>query len=170
MRLIYNIIEKTIAMAFSISKFYGKRSVRAAREDDNSDESDSPATPVSDDGNDSDYIVSEHNSESEAAVSDRDDDDHDDDEEVEEEEEDANDYYNSKSGKKWKRVPYRQARTTAINIVSEAEGVNPDMIQLINGSIDAFRCYITDNMIQLVTLYTNEEIERATFQYVMNIL
>ena len=69
-------------------------------------------------------------------------------------------FFTAKSGRKWEKVPPRGRRTAAVNIVTEREGVNPEFLPLIDCVRDSIGLFITQNMIQDITIHTNQEINR----------
>ena len=161
--------------SFNPSSLYGTRRVSLARavaaivEDDSGEELDSDVEPNSDVlpdlENDSDIsvdvgdiVMSDHDTDSEAGMSV--------DGDVDDDEDDDNTFVTAKSGRKWSCEPPRQRRTAAVNIVTEQEGVNPDVAQCVETISDNFGVYVTDKMIEDIVRCTNQYMDR---QYVDDI-
>jgi hypothetical protein len=152
---------------FNPSSFYRTRRdtvSQAAAGNDSNDELDSDVEQDSDGlpdlDNDSDVsfdaediVLSDHDTDSEVGTSDDEDGDND------EVPEDDDTFMTAKSGRKWSFDPPRQRRTAAVNIVTEQEGVNPDVAQCVETISDSFGVYMTDKMIEDVVRYTNQHMD-----------
>jgi len=73
---------------------------------------------------------------------------------------DGEEFFIAKSGRKWMKDCGRQHRARAHNIIREQEGPTADVAQAVETKSDCFKVYVTDDMMQTVVKYTNDEMRR----------